>query len=177
MREKEGSVCCLLLFLILSLLPSISLLVRNLSRASGFSVCVSVSVSMSSSTVFALSAPALLVSVLHREPFSFVFPHKKSVKEDRRRVSYNQPYLLNNLHVFCSSSSSYLLVSVLNTNKLAFLFPTDDGIFSQSQKICERLMTPQEDRRRKDAQEGGEIQGKNNVKERLACTKKENTYL
>jgi hypothetical protein len=131
---------------------------------------------MSSSTVFALSAPALLVSVLHREPFSFVFPHKKSVKEDRRRVSYNQPYLLNNLHVFCSSSSC-LLVSVLNTNKLAFLFPTDDGIFSQNQKICERLMTPQEDRGRKDAQERGEIQGKNNVKERLACTKKENTYL
>ncbi len=73
MREKAGSVCCMLLFLLLSLLPSISLLVRNLSRASGFSVCVCVSVSMSSSTVFALSAPALLVSVLHREPFFFCF--------------------------------------------------------------------------------------------------------
>jgi hypothetical protein len=66
---------------------------------------------------------------------------------------------------------------VLNTNKLAFLFPTDDGIFSQSQKICERLINPQEDRGRKDPQERGEIQGKDNVKERLACTKKENTYL
>jgi hypothetical protein len=148
MREKEGSVCCLLLFLLLSLLPSISLLVRNLSRGSGFSVCVCVS--MSSSTVFALPAPALLVSVPHREAFSFVFPRK----EDGRRVSYNQPSLLNHLHVFCSSSC--LLVSVLNTNKLAFLFPTDDGIFSQSQKICERLMIPQEERCSRERRNSGQ---------------------
>jgi len=118
----------------------------------------------------------LCLSPCFIESLFLLFFHRKSVKEDRRRVSYNQPYLLNHLHVFCSSSSC-MLVSVLNTNKLAFLFPTDDGIFSQNQKICERLMTPQEDRGRKDAQERGEIQGKNNVKERLACTKKENTYL
>ncbi len=117
----------------------------------------------------------LCLSPCFIESLFLLFFHRKSVKEDRRRVSYSQPYLLNHLHVFCSSSC--LLVSVLNTSKLAFLFPTDDGIFSQSQKICERLMTPQEDRGRKDAQERGEIQGKNNVKERLSCTKKENTYL
>lgn len=90
MREKEGSVCYIPLFLLLSLLPSISLLVRNLSRPSGFSVCVcvsvSVSVSMSSSTVFALSAPALLVSVLHREPFSFVFPQKICERGSKTRL-------------------------------------------------------------------------------------------